>query len=118
MKNALAFFILMLTKGHGKNPEGFRHKVAGWVFRRFPGQITCADFEGFLLDYHDGTLPEPQRQLFETHMKMCSQCRASLRGYVRTIELGQQLFARREAPLPDEVPDHIVAAVVSAMKAR
>lgn len=118
MKHLAALLVLMCTKGHARHPEGFRHKVAGWVFRRFPGQISCAQFEQFMLDYHDGSLPEAQRELFERHMKLCGQCRASLRGYVRSIELGQKLFETEQGPLPDEVPDHIVTAVVAAMNAR
>lgn len=118
MKTLLAWLILMFTKGHSSHPEGLRHRLAGWVFRSFSGQITCEQFEAFLLDYHEETLPPAQRSLFETHLKMCSQCRASLRGYIRSIELGQRLFGTGKGPLPAEVPDHIVTAVMTAMRAR
>lgn len=118
MRIGLAYLLLMFTKGHSNHPEGVRHRLAGWVFRRFADQITCQQFESFLMDYHEGNLADPQRRLFETHLKMCSQCRASLRGYIRSIELGQQLFATQAGPLPEDVPDHIVSAVVMAMRAR
>lgn len=118
MKYYLALFVLMFTKGHSKRPEGLRHRIAGWVFRNFPGQISCVEFEQFLMDYHEGILPGPQKDLFERHLKLCGQCRASLRGYMRSIELGQRLFETEQGPLPEEVPDHIVTAVASAMRAR
>lgn len=118
MKSLLAMLVLALSAGHHRDRAQLRHRLAGWVFRRFPGQITCAEFEGFLLDYREGTLSEAQQELFERHLRLCSQCRASLLGYVRTIELGQGLFANQQGPLPEEVPDHMVQAVKLAMKAR
>lgn len=117
MKHAMASLVLMFTKGHSADQGRLRHKLAGWVFRRFPGQISCADFEAFLLDYYEVTLPEPQRVLFEGHLRLCSQCRASLNGYIRSIQLGQRLFETDEGPLPDDVPEHIVSAVSAAMRA-
>jgi len=118
MKYLLAKLVLKLARGHHATKAPRRHRLAGWVFRNFPGQITCAEFEDYLMDYHEGDLPAPQVELFERHMKLCGRCQASLAGYVKSIELGQKLFESRDAPLPEEVPDHIISAVMDAMKAR
>ena len=115
MKKRLAMLILMFAHGHDAERAPLRHRLAGWVFRNFPGMITCAEFESFMIDYHDGALPEAQRQDFERHMEMCGRCRNSVQGYRRAIELGQRLFEGREGPLPEEVPDQVVAAVMAAM---
>jgi anti-sigma factor RsiW len=118
MKTLLARLGLMFARGHDRKRAPARHRWAGFVFKRFPGQITCAEFETFIQDYYEGELPPEQIELFERHLSLCPQCRASYLGYRRSIELGQRLFADAAAPLPDDVPDHIVAAVVSAMKSR
>jgi hypothetical protein len=116
VKYLAALLVLGFTYGHSADHGRLRHRLAGWVFRRFPGQITCAEFETFLMDYHEGSLPDPQRELFERHLKLCSQCRASLRGYIRSIDLGRRLFETEQGPLPEHVPDHIVSAVAAAMR--
>lgn len=106
-----------LLKDHGpKRPVV--HKLLGWFFKYVPGQITCGEFEGFLVDYHEGLLQPGQRRLFERHLGMCGRCRESYRGYVRAIELGRGLFADPTAPLPEEVPAELVHAVVTALRSK
>ncbi|WP_416899571.1 MAG: anti-sigma factor family protein [Minwuia sp.] len=117
MKEMLARTILVLARGHDAERAPLRHRLAGWVFRHFPGMITCGEFERFMLDYHEGSLPESQRREFETHMRLCGRCRHSLAGYRKAIAVGQRLFDDEMGPLPEEVPDSVVAAVVSAMNA-
>lgn len=117
MKTAFARFALKFARGHDVRTAPLRHRWAGWVFRNFPGQISCAQFEQFLMDYHEGSLPPGQAKLFEGHLALCGQCRASYQGYRTSIELGQRLFADTDGPLPDEVPDHMVAAVLDVLKA-
>jgi hypothetical protein len=118
VKRLLALFFLMFSRGHDRDRAPRRHRYAGWVFRTLPGMIDCATFERFLLDYYEGELPAAQAELFERHLSLCGQCRASYLGYVRSIEMGKRLFRDRDAPPPDEVPERLVAAVISAMNAR
>lgn len=118
MKMFLARMVLKLARGHDVERSPGKHRLAGWVFRRFPGMITCGQFEAFLIDYHEGDLPQAQREDFERHMKLCGRCRNSVEGYRRAIELNRQLFAGQDGPLPEDVPDQVVAAVISAMNAR
>ncbi len=108
----------MFMRGHMSNRGGWRHRLAGWVFRNYPGLIDCGTFEGFLMDYHEGTLPEEKRRSFERHLGMCGLCRASYRSYERSIQLGKRLFETESDPLPDDVPTELVSAVVDAMRAR
>lgn len=118
MKELLARMVLRFARGHDAERAPRRHRLAGWVFRRFPGMITCSQFESFMIDYHEGELPQAQREDFERHMRLCGRCRHSVEGYRKAIELNRQLFASEEGPLPQEVPDQVVAAVISAMNAR
>ena len=118
MSDPVVRFILRQMRGHGAE-RPFRHRLVGLIFRNWPGMITCARFEQFLLDYHEGELPEPQRRLFEGHLEVCGLCRSSYEGYRRAIELGQRLFADyADAPVPGDVPAELVAAVIEALKRR
>lgn len=118
MKTLLARMMLTVARGHDADRSPRKHRLAGWVFRRLPGMITCGQFEAFIIDYHEGDLPQTQREDFERHMSLCGRCRNSVEGYRKVIELNRQLFAGQDGPLPDDVPDQVVAAVVSTMNAR
>lgn len=118
MRDPLLAILTRMARGHARDRRGWRHRLAGMLFRHYPGLIDCRTFESFLMDYHEGTLAEPSRRRFERHLAMCGLCRASYRGYVRSIELGQRLFEGETGPLPEDVPPELVSAVISAMRDR
>ena len=76
--------------------------------------ITCREFEDFILDYLRHDLPLRQRLIFDFHLKMCPECRDYLRAYKDTIEVLQRVYERDEAPLPEEVPEDLIEAVLAA----
>lgn len=85
------------------------------VLFRMPGMITCTQFEDFVIDYLEGTLPASQRRQFEIHMKVCRECREYLAAYKAGI---QALKTGMEAPdLPADVPEDLIEAVVAARSA-
>ena len=88
--------------------------LASLFLRHFPGQITCAEFEAFILDYHEGALSERQRRTFEFHFTICPTCRTQFTGYLRTIELGQKIFTAEADTLPEEVEDELINAIIAA----
>ena len=79
--------------------------------------MTCKDFIEFLSDYVSGELPQTQESLFQEHLKLCSSCVAYLSNYRDTLSLSKAAFCDPEAPVPEEVPEDLVAAVLSARKA-
>jgi len=79
--------------------------------------MTCKDFIEFLLDYVEGELPKAQQVLFEEHLSVCSSCVAYLSNYRDTVELSKAALSDPEGPVPEEVPEDLVAAVLSARKA-
>lgn len=79
--------------------------------------MTCKDFIEFLMDYVSGELPGAQQALFEEHIKLCSSCVAYLSNYRDTVELSKAAFSDPDAPVPEEVPEDLVAAVLSARRA-
>ncbi len=79
--------------------------------------MTCKDFITFLMDYLSGDLPEGQQTLFEKHLEVCASCVAYLSNYRDTVELSKAAMCDPDGPVPEEVPEELVAAVLSARKA-
>ena len=90
----------------------------GVIFLRYaPLQLTCEEFERFVIDYHEGHLTDRQRALFDFHMEICPMCRVHFRSYVKAVQMGQRLYEDEVAQEPAELPDDLVAAIVEARRA-
>ena len=81
-----------------------------------PGLINCVQFEEFMLSYFENTLPPLRRMSFNAHLKICCECRDYLAAYRQTIELGKAVFEEPEGPLPDDVPEDLVKAILAVRK--
>ncbi len=92
-----------------------RRKLRGFMFRHVPLMMTCAELEGFLVDYLDGTLPRLQRRRFALHLLLCRDCRSYLERYRRAIALGQAVFKDPDA-VPGDVPEDLVRAILAARR--
>lgn len=90
--------------------------MRGLMLNYMPWMITCRQFEDFILAYLDGDLPEKQRFVFELHLKVCRECRDYLAAYRRTIEVSRRAFDVPDDPLPEEVPEDLVKAVLAARR--
>jgi anti-sigma factor RsiW len=84
------------------------------LFGRPQRMISCAEFENFILEYIEGSLHAGQREIFERHLAACDACRAYLAGYRQTVALGKAVFASAEAPVPQDVPEELVQAILKA----
>ena len=82
----------------------------GWPRR----MISCAEFDAFILEYLDGSLDAKQRATFERHVAACDACRDYLADYRQTVALSQSVFASPEAPVPQDVPEELVEAILRA----
>jgi hypothetical protein len=90
----------------------------GAIFLRYaPLQVTCEDFERFVIDYHEGHLTDRQRAVFEFHMEICPMCRVHFRSYVKAVQMGQRLYEDEVAQEPAELPEDLIAAVLEARRA-
>ena len=87
------------------------------MLSHMPLMITCRQFEDFILAYLDGELPDKQKFIFELHLKICSDCRDYLAAYQRTIEISKRAFEKPDNPVPDDVPEDLVAAILAARDA-
>jgi anti-sigma factor RsiW len=92
-------------------------KIRGFLQRRVPLMITCREIEDFILDYLDGALPWRQRVVFRAHMVLCRECRDYLASYEKAIALGKAVFQHPDEQAPDEVPEDLVRAILTARKA-
>lgn len=79
--------------------------------------MKCREFVEFLMAYDDGELPEDQRASFERHMRDCPPCVTYLETYRETVCLGHQLCQDPEGPVPEDVPEGLVQAILTARKA-
>ena len=79
--------------------------------------MTCKDFITFLMDYLEGGLPAAQQAAFEEHLSVCDSCVAYLSNYQDTVELLKSAMCDPEGPVPEEVPEDLVAAVLTSRKA-
>jgi anti-sigma factor RsiW len=80
--------------------------------------VTCREFAAFIADYLAGELPGETRGVFERHVALCANCRTYLSSYRSAIEAGRRAFAADASALPADVPPELIAAIVSALRAR
>jgi anti-sigma factor RsiW len=76
--------------------------------------VTCKDFVEFLDDYLGGGLSGPEREAFNAHLAVCPSCVAYMKTYRDTVRLGKAALAPSDEPLPKEVPEGLVRAIMSA----
>ncbi|MGE3106797.1 MAG: anti-sigma factor [Phycisphaerales bacterium] len=77
--------------------------------------ITCKQLIEFLMTYLDDELPGEERAEFERHLSVCPSCVRYLHSYKQTVRLGKQAFEASDAPVPSEVPEGLIRAIM-AMK--
>ncbi len=90
-------------------------RIHGLLFK-LPLMITCDEFEGFILAYLEDDLPPRQKFVFETHLKVCRECRDYLAAYRTSLELARASY-RDDPAAPDDMPEDLVKAIVAARKA-
>ncbi len=79
--------------------------------------MTCKEFVDFLMAYLDEDLPALARTTFEGHLDDCPPCKLSLDSYRETVELGRGVCASGDDPVPDDVPEALVQAILAARRA-
>jgi len=76
--------------------------------------MTCRDLADFLMAYLDDELPADQRASFSAHLGECPPCVAYLKTYEETVKLGKSVCSDPEGPVPDDVPERLIQAILSA----
>lgn len=78
--------------------------------------MTCKHFIEFLHQYLADELSEAERARFEEHLSLCRSCVAYLSNYKDTMDLAKLALRDPEGPLPEEVPEELVSAILAARK--
>jgi len=79
--------------------------------------MNCREFVDFLMSYLDGELESEPRRVFESHLNGCPACVSYMKAYEKTVELGRCACKDEAGPVPADVPDDLVAAILEARKA-
>ncbi len=80
--------------------------------------MTCRELVDFMLEYLEGGLPDDPRRIFEAHLGACPPCQAYLDTYRETIRLGKLACRDPEGPIPADVPEQLVEAILAARDRR
>lgn len=78
--------------------------------------MTCRELVEFLSDYLSNDLPVVEKAAFEEHLLACDACSRYLDGFAAMVDLTREAFDDPEAPVPSEVPDELVSAILSARR--
>lgn len=75
--------------------------------------MTCEELIEFLSDYLNGELPPDVVTAFEEHLAICPDCVAYIDSYQKTIDLAKDAILNPETPVPDEVPEDLIKAILT-----
>jgi anti-sigma factor RsiW len=78
--------------------------------------ITCRELIEFLHLYLDGELPPERVAEFERHLSVCDSCVNYLATYRETIALGKAACEDLDSPVGADVPEELVAVILSARR--
>jgi anti-sigma factor RsiW len=78
--------------------------------------MTCRELVNFLGAYLDGELSERVRRRFDEHLAACTECSAYLETYRATVRLARGAFRDLDGPVPADVPEDLVKAILAARK--
>ncbi len=95
----------------------FSARKAKALMAKLPMMLTCAEFEEFILDYFEGTLSGKQYAVFKVHLMLCRDCKSYIAAYERSTELGKNVFKEPYAPVPNDMPEDLVQAILAAKEA-
>jgi anti-sigma factor RsiW len=89
-------------------------RLKGAMLKHLHGMITCKEFEQFIMAYLDGELPSRKKVIFEWHLRLCRECRDYLAAYQRSVELGKACLTSTDEPVPSDVPQDLIKAILDA----
>ena len=78
--------------------------------------ITCRQLIDQLDSYVDGSMPADARAEVDRHLAVCPDCVNYVNNYRQTIAMGKAVFRDTDAPVPNDVPEDLVKAIVSTLK--
>ena len=86
------------------------------IMGKIPPNITCREFEEFVNDYIDGSLPFFKKMKVSLHLMMCRDCKSYIAAYRKSMELGKKFFENPDAALPEDIPEDLISIVMENLK--
>jgi anti-sigma factor RsiW len=81
-----------------------------------PTLLTCREFVELLYDYLLGRLGAERTAEVNAHLAACPSCVAYLKSYEASIRMGRLALAASDDPVPADVPEALVRAVLAARR--
>ena len=78
--------------------------------------MTCREFIEFLWRYLEDELSPTERLTFDDHIAACPDCKRYLQQYRDTVRMGKQAVASSDAPVPPDVPEELVQAILQSQR--
>jgi anti-sigma factor RsiW len=78
--------------------------------------VTCRAFVEFLDDYLGGALTGERLAAFNDHLAACPSCVSYMKTYREAIRLGKLALAPSDEPVPEDIPEELVRAILQARK--
>ena len=75
--------------------------------------MTCREVRYFLVDYVTAELSDLEREEFDAHVSVCSECARELRRTREAYVFSQRIVAVAHDPSPLDVPDELIRAIMS-----
>lgn len=76
--------------------------------------MNCREFASFLDAYVAESLAREERESFDRHLAVCRDCQNYLSTYRTTVGLCQTM--RDESPVPADVPEDLVKAILQSRR--
>jgi anti-sigma factor RsiW len=78
-------------------------------------KLTCREFVEVLMAWLDDELEPARRGAFDAHLDSCVDCERYLDSYRTTVALGKSICGDDlDGPVPEDVPEDLVQAVLAA----
>ncbi|MEH6477022.1 MAG: zf-HC2 domain-containing protein [Sneathiella sp.] len=90
-----------------------RRRIKSMMFK-IPLMISCDEFEDFIADYLTGDLSKKRAFIFETHLKVCRECRQYLRAMKASMIVTTAVVIEEASVDLQEVPEDLIAAIIAA----
>jgi len=78
--------------------------------------MTCRELVEFLSAYLAGELAAEEQARFDGHLAECPDCVRYLRSYEETMAVAKGAFAHPGDPVPADVPEELVRAILAARR--
>lgn len=82
-----------------------------------PAPVSCREFVALLHDYLLGMLDAEATAAVNAHLAACPSCVAYLKSYEASIRMGRIALSVADDPLPPEVPEALVRAILQTRRA-